>query len=460
MYSKTKRQVFASGKLSGSFQSHVGLMQGDSLSPLLFSLFVNDLEAYLSEHGFNPINLNFADINLFIKLFIILYADDLAMVSESSENLQIGLNHLNNYARTWKLQVNIKKTKVSVFGVGNPDVSFEFDGKVIDIVDSFTYLGVNFTSDGSFKSQVSRVRDQGRKAMFLLLSKGRQLQLSLGTYLQLFEKMVLPVLTYGCEVWGFEKLDVLDKLQLEFIRYVLKLNKCTPIAMLYAESGILPISTVVKGRMLKFYQKLGNPVVDTLSSLVFMFVQRMDRQVVFKSKWFKCIRDIFIDLGDIVTYNNQTILQDTYVRWARLQLRDVFIGRCMARISSLPKCELYIMFKHTFGAEHYLMALPPDLAVSLCKFRTSNHKLEIERLRYGPNRRHRNERYCSKCTGNELGNEYHHVIYCEAFRGLREKYIPRYYCTKPNLVKFLDLIKKEGMAFRLAKFLKESQKGY
>ncbi len=52
------------------------------------------------------------------KLFLLLYADDIVIFSETAEGLQTGLNILFDYCQRWKLTVNINITKVMVFRKG------------------------------------------------------------------------------------------------------------------------------------------------------------------------------------------------------------------------------------------------------------------------------------------------------------------------------------------------------
>ena len=72
------------------------------------------------------------------------------------------------------------------------------------------------------------MKHQATKAMFALLSKGRRLKLPIDIMLDLFDKTVLPVLLYGCEVWGCEKNIVLDTVYLKFCKYLLGLKTSTP----------------------------------------------------------------------------------------------------------------------------------------------------------------------------------------------------------------------------------------
>ena len=50
-----------------------------------------------------------------VKMFMLLYADDIVFFGNSAEQLQDSLNLLSNYCKRWKLTVNINKTKVMVF---------------------------------------------------------------------------------------------------------------------------------------------------------------------------------------------------------------------------------------------------------------------------------------------------------------------------------------------------------
>jgi hypothetical protein len=49
--------------------------------------------------------------------------------------------------------------------------------------------------------------------------------------------MVLPVAMYGCEVWGFEKNNILESFCLQFYKILLGLEKSTPNCILYGELG-------------------------------------------------------------------------------------------------------------------------------------------------------------------------------------------------------------------------------
>ena len=65
-------------------------------------------------------------------------------------------------------------------------------------------------------------------------------------------------LLYGCEIWGYSDIKLIENVQNQFLRSITKLKKNTPIYMLYAELGITPIEVHIKSRMIGFWIKLVN----------------------------------------------------------------------------------------------------------------------------------------------------------------------------------------------------------
>ena len=84
----------------------LGVRQGESISPFLFSMYLNDIEENFITKGFGG-----DDIGM-LRLFLLLYADDIVLFAESEQELQKGLNLLEEYSDKWKLQVNETKLRL------------------------------------------------------------------------------------------------------------------------------------------------------------------------------------------------------------------------------------------------------------------------------------------------------------------------------------------------------------
>ena len=95
LYNKAKSCVKKGQKLSDFFSCNVGVRQGENLSPLLFSIYLNDFEDHVKQHygGLNFINSELSRVasddmtDLYIRLFILLYADDTIVLAETAQEL-------------------------------------------------------------------------------------------------------------------------------------------------------------------------------------------------------------------------------------------------------------------------------------------------------------------------------------------------------------------------------------
>ena len=186
------------------------------------------------------------------------YADDTVILAESQEQLQAALNSMYLYCQTWKLEVNPAKTKVVVFSKRKvkEKPAFTYNGENIAVVDDFVYLGVIFTHNASFVKHKRHLLEQGRKAMFSVLRKTKKLNLPVDMQLQMFDCMVVPILLYGAEVYGYEKSEIIESLFLQFYKIVMRFKKSTPTAVLYGELGRYPADILIKSRMIGFWKRL------------------------------------------------------------------------------------------------------------------------------------------------------------------------------------------------------------
>ena len=167
---------------SGPITQSVGVVQGDSLSPYLFILFIDDLNEALA---------NEANVQLH------LYADDLLVTATTTEELQKALDKLHQWALAKKLEVNVSKSKVMKFRRGGGYSSkdfFTFGDERLDIATEYRYLGVTLQPTLCFTKHVKNVKSRAIAAT----SSIKNLQsLSVRAGLSLFNLKVFPVLSYG-----------------------------------------------------------------------------------------------------------------------------------------------------------------------------------------------------------------------------------------------------------------------
>ena len=102
------------------------------------------------------------------------------------------------------LKLNIQKTKIMAFC---PITSWQIDGKTMETVTDFLFLGSKITADGNCSHEIKRCLLLGRKAMTNLDSILKSRDITLPTKVCLVKAMVFPVVMYGCESWTIWKAE-------------------------------------------------------------------------------------------------------------------------------------------------------------------------------------------------------------------------------------------------------------
>ena len=462
MYKGITSCISANQSISTPFSIHQGVRQGENLSPFLFALYVNDLEDFLKkEKGCTPVDLEigFDDrISEYLKILLILYADDTVIFADSEINLQKALDGLELYCKKWRLSINCSKTKVMVFCGKKPTHQYPFslNDQTLEHVSSFKYLGVTFNFNGNFNLCVKQLKEQGRRAMFALLQKCRYLQLPISVQLELFNSLVRPIITYSCEVWGYKCIDIAESLQLEFCKYILHMKKSTPTCFVYGESGHFPLYLHVYSRMVKFWHKLMLDGEYKMSSSMLKTLHECFQFNVYKSEWLTKIKQILDDYGLSFVWNfPQSVSTKWLDRILNLRMKDVYIQTWSQECREHSKTFNYSLFKTKFGIEYYLDVLPNSYRIAMTRIRTNNHKLPIEKGRYSS--LPRDLRHCNICNSDLPGDEYHFLLECPTLTNLREKYLPKYFRTNPNFFKYSELISitSKKKLLNLSKFVHE-----
>ena len=295
------------------FSSNVGVPQGDPISPILFNLFISDLPTSLLNHG--------AKLHG-VRVPYIQYADDLCIIGESAEDLQLGLDCLSQYCKENYIEVNVTKTKVQVFHRGRlPACTFELDGRTLELVNDFTYLGFGFSTQLSFSKHVNTINTKARAKCGLLFARLPILELPLSIVLKLFSIFILPIYHYGLPLWlsncSSSSIQAVNATYTKFLkRYLLLpshsnnasvhfLTSTTPLSMNLKRAapniiGSLSFPSILHGHQLSFFPQPeeGNQsisVIDIVKDIPTPFwLSRMPWTIPYNSKQRKkLLREIF-----------------------------------------------------------------------------------------------------------------------------------------------------------------------
>src|SRR5574338_438513 len=121
------------------------------------------------------------------------YADNTTLMAESKEELKSLLMKVKVESEKVGLKLNIQKTNIMASG---PITSWEIDGKTMDTVSDFIFLGPKITADGDCSHEIKRHLLLGRKVMTNLGSILKSRDISLPTKVHLVKAMVFPVVMY------------------------------------------------------------------------------------------------------------------------------------------------------------------------------------------------------------------------------------------------------------------------
>ena len=121
------------------------------------------------------------------------------------------------------------------------DRIFKCGNSILNIVDSYTYLGVLLTEHLDFELTAKFVAQSVSRALGLLIAKYRlDSGLPYNFYTRLYKSVVCPVIEYGASIWGFKSYSCINAVQNRAMRVFLGVGKYTPIAALHGELGWEP----------------------------------------------------------------------------------------------------------------------------------------------------------------------------------------------------------------------------
>jgi hypothetical protein len=134
MYRDNKIKLNLEGAETQWIENNVGVRQGCSMSPILFNFFVEEL--------FNQLRQSEMGIHLWKRIINSLgFADDIAIFSNSGQELQNLLNIVNEYGREWGIKFSGTKCKVMIFGEAENE-GWLLGNEILEVVNQYKYLGM------------------------------------------------------------------------------------------------------------------------------------------------------------------------------------------------------------------------------------------------------------------------------------------------------------------------------
>ena len=442
MYSAVKSCVRHLNTLSDFFSLDIGLFQGEIMSPILFSFFLNDIEQNLQELIFDGITLDQ------ITIYLLLFADDAILISDTKEGLQRSLNQFEAYCKKWKLTVIIGKTKVMICKKGGraPDEHFTLNGEKLELVSEFKYLGYVISNGGSVQKAINLLADKAVRSMGMLLSTIKRIEVPFKMLMQLFDTYVKSILNYGCEIWGFSSAEKCERVHRKFLKRVLGVKMSTNTMALYGDTGRFPIFVDRYVRIVKYWLKIvksdyANCIVKSVYTDLFNDVINNENTI----NWVSQVRGLLQRSGfhDVWTYPD-SVDDSKFIPVFKQRVRDQYLTVWNAKVLVSSSLEFYKEICPTICTATYLHKIVNiRYRRALSKIRLASYDLQIELGRHRGIER--SERKCVVCNRNEIEDVFHLILICPKYAHIRNQHLKRYYHQRPSMFKLVQLFNDDSL---------------
>ena len=228
---------------------------------------------------------------------------------------------------------------------------------------------------------------------------------------RLFSALVLPILNYGCEIWGVTSHQILERAVLKFYKDMLGLPPNASTISVYGETGTFPLWLRFYYQVIKYYIRAHNnapPLVsEALTILKHLPSKRKNwnirvSEIITKYTSSQCINASQINMSIV-----KMKLQESYIdSWKEKLWND-------SRQNGGNKLRTYRLFKMDFSWELYLSSIiKRSHLVAMARFRASCHSLAIETGRYHKPPIPPECRICIYCNSGKVDDELHFITEC------------------------------------------------
>ena len=394
------------------FDVNIGVKQGCKVSPTLFSLYVNDLADKIK-------SLNCGiDVDGY-QLSILLYADDIALLSPCEESLQTMLNAVNEWCANWKVTLNQEKTKIVQFRpcrIEQCVFNFNCGDMNLAYAQSYKYLVFWFQENLYMKFATSELAKSASRALSALYTKYLHLGgMSYNTWKKLYESLVEPVLLYASGIWGMSDFGKIKMVQNKSWRYFLGLGKNA--ANIASQGGMGWSSCFVKQRIevCRLYCKLKKTDDGRFFNKIFLWSSNNGKC------WERRVKNYFSELGMWLLLENCNHSSTKYiVKRIRQKIiwkdEDKWKSELFNDRNNINgnKLRTYRIFKGKLETEHYVSAAMSRSHRSiLAKFRSGSLSLLIETVRHA--KVPLQNRICQLCNSNQIEDEMHFLLNCDFY---------------------------------------------
>uniref|UniRef100_A0A673MAK6 Uncharacterized LOC107721237 n=1 Tax=Sinocyclocheilus rhinocerous TaxID=307959 RepID=A0A673MAK6_9TELE len=259
-------QVRIGNELSNRCEIENGTPQGSVISPLIFSIMINDVFNQVQQQGVGRS----------------LFADDGALWKRGRNILYINgrmqeaIRRVEEWAGDWGFKFSVEKTKTIIFSRKRiiPEINLKMYGRSLERVRVFKFLGIYFDSKLTWVDHINKVIEKCQKVLNIMRCvSGVAWGASFLSLKTIYVALIRSVFDYGSVVYGSASktlLEKLDKIQAQALRQCCGAVKTTPIPSLQVLLGEIPLEMRRKQLMINYWANLKGHKDDHPTKMVLM----------------------------------------------------------------------------------------------------------------------------------------------------------------------------------------------
>ena len=377
---------------------------------------------------------------------ILLYADDIALLAPSAENLQSLLDIVFDWCQKFRMSINEEKTNIVHFrrkSEPQDSFGFSFGDTVLNTVDKYKYLGCVLNEFLDYSCTMDILAESSSRALASIINTSiKESSLPFKTFTKLYNSCVVPVMDYCAGVWGYPSFDKPQVVQNRALRSFLGVHRFTSTAAVSGDTGWIPPVVRRHVAMVALWCRLLRMDESRLTKRVFQWDWNHKGKT-----WSYNVRGILrkcnIPVPDSVSA--VTVNRAATLALVEGKLFDIHKSKWAANRLQQSKLKIYNMYKVSYSVEPYVEAnLPRSQRSLIARLRSGTLPLNIETMRFGlfyqPE-----DRLCTYCK--KIEDENHFVFDCKLFENIR---LP-FFSTLGN--DFLSLTKEEQWNIFMSKHL-------
>ena len=415
LYKDVESAVRINGTMTEWFPVSDGLKEGCLLSPSLFAVYINDLAKEIERL---QCGINVGDD----QISILMFADDIALVSDSEEKMQQMLDCLYEWCYKWRVTLNMDKTKVVHFrsnSVDRTDTEFRYGNSTVEITDKYKYLGLWMNEFLEPMASVKALAASAGRALGALITKCKTAGgVSYHIYTKLYNSLVAPVLNYAAGIWGTAMYSCINTIQNRACRYYLGVGSKSANVATRADMGWMSQPHRQYIEVLRLYCRLQQLPQERSITRMHQLCMNLRYSTIWEHKAKRLFKNVGFALPD-GDFSDNAIMRDFKVYLLAKDQEEWYTDLWNDKnCQNGNKLRVYRLHKSRLECEQYVQNVPRYERITLARLRCGSLPLNVELGRYrdAP----LETRICEHCDTHSIEDEIHFMIDCPFYNDLRQ----------------------------------------